>query len=266
MKNYILAVIMLFSMSILFSQNGNRIEVKGKIIVNVEDVEGVTVFNASSNKGTITNANGEFDIEVTVNDKIEVSALQFIPFKFTITPEVIASKSLKVYLVERVNALDEVVILPHSLTGDIETDAENVVLVKPVVFNFESFQNFEMPDDYQSSVENIAMTQGKIRYQADVVAIVGEAISLFFMKKGKNKKSVENLKPGAAISGLSQVYSEAFIVNNYNIPRDRISQFIVFVEDNNFNYELLRKGKEMELIEHLHRQSKLFLKLEVEKK
>ena len=59
------------------AQNVKRVLVEGQIIVDYPDLEGVTVYNLSSNKGTITNEEGKFAISVTLNDKIEISALQF---------------------------------------------------------------------------------------------------------------------------------------------------------------------------------------------
>ena len=40
---------------------------------------------------------------------------------------------------------------------------------------------------------------------------------------------------------------------------------MVYVESNNFDVNLLNKGNEMQLIEHLNTQSKNFLKEKVEK-
>ena len=59
------------------AQDIQRVEISGKIIVDSPDVEGVTVFNATSNKGTITDAEGKFSILVALNDRLQISALQF---------------------------------------------------------------------------------------------------------------------------------------------------------------------------------------------
>ena len=105
----------------IFSQNIERIELKGTIIVDRNDREGVTVYNSSSEKGTITDADGKFTIQVALNDRIEFSALQFEDFTVIITQEMIDAKEISVFLIEQVNKLDEVLILPHNLTGNLSS-------------------------------------------------------------------------------------------------------------------------------------------------
>ena len=89
MKNIIYLLILFFPLSHMLSQNIDRIEVEGRIIVNDNEIEGVTVYNESSNKGTITDEKGEFKIEVGLNDQIQVSALQFVPFSLTVDDEIL---------------------------------------------------------------------------------------------------------------------------------------------------------------------------------
>ena len=55
MKNFLLVLLTVFLVSNIHGQIVERMEINGRIIVDVNDVEGVTVFNTSSNKGTITN-------------------------------------------------------------------------------------------------------------------------------------------------------------------------------------------------------------------
>ena len=120
MKRTLLLIAFLFSTALIFSQESSRIEVKGKVVVNSNDKEGITVYNASSNKGTITNDKGEFVIMVALNDKIEFAALQFNDFNIAIDEEVITSKQLTVILVEHINKLDEVLIIPYDLSGNLD--------------------------------------------------------------------------------------------------------------------------------------------------
>ena len=114
-KNYYILFTIFIIGSLAFSQDTKRIEVFGKIIVDSVDVEGVTIYNTSSNKGTITDIEGQFSIEVTLNDRVEVSALQFEKFVIVINEAIMSSKIMTVFLVERINKLDEVIkILPEG--------------------------------------------------------------------------------------------------------------------------------------------------------
>lgn len=250
------------------AQEIKRIQVSGKIFVNVDDLENVTIYNASSNKGTITNVNGEFKIEVGLNDEIQVSALQLTPFKTKVTQPVIDNKRLSIFLSERINSLDEVVVLQYGLTGDLKTDADSVKVFKPYEFSFGSFENFDLPDDYHSEVDNIAVgsQNDRIRYQLNGTAIIVSLINVIFKTKERKRKKRENFKNKIGdefetpISVLSEKFAEDYFIKNFNIPKEQILPFIAKIEQDNFDKNLLREEKELELIEYFHKQSKLFLK------
>ena len=264
MKPFLLFITFLCCITSLCAQEPDRVEVSGKIYVDIEDVENVTIYNKSANKGTITNAEGEFKIVVGLNDEIQVSALQLKPFNTRVTADVIATKSLKIYLLEQVNSLAEVILLPYNLTGNLETDVANVKLVTPIVFSFGSFNNFEMPDDEYSAVENIATNQGKIRYQADAVAIVGALVGLLVKNKKKESADFKDPRLETPISKWANAFPKSYYIENYNIPVDKVSDFISFLEYQDGPESLLNENNEIERIAYLHKQSALFLKTEGE--
>ena len=68
-KKYFFVLVILFS-SISFGQNDYRTWIKGKVLYKNVNVEGVNVINNTSQIATTTNSEGEFEIEVKLNDKI----------------------------------------------------------------------------------------------------------------------------------------------------------------------------------------------------
>lgn len=270
MKQYLLIVIFSVASFSVFAQVDSRIEVKGKIIVDVEDLENITIYNTSSNKGAVTDSTGNFKIEVALNDKIKISSVQLIPFTTKITEAVIDTKVLKVYLKEYINTLDEVVLLPYDLTGDIKTDALDAKVSDAIIFDFESFDNFEMPDDYLSKVDNIAVgTQNdRIRYQLNGMAIIGGLAKLIFNNKKKNKKKTDKKDSRLVIpiSVISKKLKPSYFVENYNIPEDKVQSFIGYIEESQYDVKLLEPKNELKLIEYLHAKSKAFLAINNEGK
>src|SRR5210317_804488 len=91
MKKQLLFLVFIFTISSVWSQTNQRIDISGIILSENQDIEGVTIFNTSSNQGTITNEEGEFNIKVSLNDRIEISALQFNQITLTVNEEVISS-------------------------------------------------------------------------------------------------------------------------------------------------------------------------------
>jgi hypothetical protein len=49
-------------------------------------------------------------------------------------------------------------------------------------------------------------------------------------------------------------------VENFNLPEHRVEEFIRYVEDATFDFDLLNYGHEMEFLELLNNKSKTFLK------
>jgi len=268
MKSYIIAFFLL-ALSFANAQDSTRVELKGKVIVASPDLEGITVYNSSSNKGTVTNADGEFTISAKLNDKISISALQFKDFTVLVAQEVLDSKQMNVFLVEQINKLDEVVILPYDLSGVLEEDIANVETFNPdldaIYFGIGDISLYEFADDEYSKVENLAaMSQNdRLRYQANGMLILGSLVDLIFSKKNKNKKETKEVLYQSA--SLSDTYNHKYFTDNFNIPEAKVEAFMVYVESNNFDVNLLNKGNEMQLIEHLNTQSKTFLKEKVEK-
>ena len=264
MKKALLLFVLLLCSILAMSQELERIEVEGRIIVKNNDIEGVTVFNTSSNKGTVTNQEGRFKIKVRLNDNIEVSALQFEKFIITVDEQILESKKLTVYLIERVNKLDEVIILPYGLSGNLIVDLEKVKTFNPdvdaIYFGIGEVTAYQFSADQYTKVDNIFMNTGHLKYGGDVIGIVGLLLKPLFQTKNKTPKS-KNEPLEIASQNLSDKYGSEFISNNFNIPEDKVEAFLAFVENNNFDFRLLDEGKEMQLIDHLIVQSKLFLKI-----
>ena len=261
--NLLLFLCLSFSI-VSFSQEVKRVEISGKIVVNSEDLENVTIFNASSNKGTLTDEEGKFKIEVALFDILEVHALQFQDFTVTVDQNIIDSRKATIFLVEKVNKLDEIVILPYDLTGNLVADMESVKTFNPdldaIYFGIGDISAYEFPDDYKSEVENIAARgPNDIRYQMDGAAIIGMLLKPLF-KSGKDrraKKQDESIDISS--NGLRDYYSARYISDNFNVPEDKIDDFVVYVESHGLDYSLLKKGKELEFLEFLTLKSKEYL-------
>lgn len=98
--------------------------INGKVIIEDDEIEGIHIINITASKFTITKDNGEFAIPARVSDTIIFSAIKYKPKEVVVTPIMIQSKQMTVYLTELVNELDEVIV-GKVLTGDLMLDVEN---------------------------------------------------------------------------------------------------------------------------------------------
>ncbi len=255
-----------------FGQDRERIAINGKIIVQSQDKEGVTVYNTSSNKGATTDKDGYFKISVAVNDTVEFGALQFQDFTVVISEKIIISRRLTVILVEEVNKLDEVVLLPFDLTGNFNTDLENVrtynVSLDDVYFGLDHIEDFEFSADYKTKAENVAFNEynPRVENMLNVVNIAGFLLKqVVGVDMGKSKSEKEKQLNRTPFKQALDAYSINYIHSNFEIPLNRVEEFIDYVEIKGVDESLFETDNEMQLLERVSQLSKSFLKARSEK-
>ncbi|WP_299782760.1 carboxypeptidase-like regulatory domain-containing protein [uncultured Formosa sp.] len=262
MKKQLLILLMLFSIGTLTAQTTERVQVSGRIVVvDSEDIEGVTVYNTSTNKGTVTDKDGEFIIAAGVLDHIEISSLQFEDIHVKIDADVIKSKQLTVFLVTHVNRLNEVIIFPFGLTGILHEDLNKIktysIDLEGINFGIGDISAYVFPDDFHSSADMSILKQGEYYNGMDMRKITNTFLKPLFKKK--ESKTDKIIKQTEENLGLRGVYSHTFITENYEIPASQIDEFINYV-DLNIDQNLLKEGQEIQLLEYLSKASQAFLK------
>ncbi|SHG59670.1 carboxypeptidase-like regulatory domain-containing protein [Winogradskyella jejuensis] len=122
-------LLLLFSSLLAKAQLQN---LRGIVIAN-DEVEGIHVLNKSSVKYTVTDTDGSFVIKVKAKDTLVFSGLKYKIKEVLVTYKTISEGNLRVFLEEKVNELDEVVV-GKVLTGNIGSDIGNVELKEEVNF------------------------------------------------------------------------------------------------------------------------------------
>lgn len=269
MKHLILLLLFFISFS-GSSQQADRIPIRGKVVVDNNDLEGITVYNTSSNQGTTTNEKGEFRIQAMLNDKIEFAALQFKDFTVTVDETIIRTRQMTVYLVEQVNKLDEVLILPYDLTGNLEADIESIRTFNPdmdaLAFGVKNSSEYQFADDARSGVVNSAMPDSShpvIVNGLNVINIVKLMISPLM------KQNLE-FRPDNTIelrddNDLKDFYSISFISTNFDIPTARVDEFIEYAENNGLKERMVDRDREIELLQFLYEKRDEFIRKDVKK-
>src|SRR5690554_7780647 len=111
MKKLLLLLLLVATPIVVLAQEIDRVKVQGKVIVpEGEDAEGISVYNASSQQGTITKSDGSFEIEVAENDRLRIFALQYQPFTAVVDKGIIERKRLNIYVYQAITELEEVEI------------------------------------------------------------------------------------------------------------------------------------------------------------
>lgn len=263
MKNLIIVIALCFSYS-LIGQEKVRQEIEGLIIVEGNEIEGITIYNASSEKGTVSDANGAFKINVALNDLIEIRAIEYENFNVVINETILTTKELHIYLIEEVNVLDEVLVSNKSLTGNMASDIKNIKTFIPktnaLYFAVTYDKDYTGIDTGGAANNAIQHSQAQSMVNGlNVVNVVDQLLLPLFRSevKDKQKVGIADVPPRA----IKYYFGANFLKENFNIPEYRVEEFIRYVEtEKDFDFDLLNYGRELEFLELLNQKSISFLK------
>lgn len=265
MTKKLLILLFIVAAPVLFAQDIDRAKVSGKIHVpQGDDAEGISVYNISSQKGTITNADGTFEIDLAENDRLQVTALQYQSFTIVVDKGIVNRKVMNIFLNPAVNQLEEVVVRPYDLTGNINVDVKKIPtynVTKDWDFSYYNLEyGYQFEQDDKSAISGNAAEEAlhstSLKDGANVLAILGGVAQLLF-PNGKKISIVEQQESQSLLSNnIQQRFSKDFIAANFGIPEDKAVDFLFFAQENGLDQDLLKPENEMQLMEFLFKKSK----------
>ncbi|WP_179377313.1 hypothetical protein [Winogradskyella wichelsiae] len=240
MRKITASILFLFIPFIHFSQTLN-----GKVYDTKSVIKNIKVFNKTQNRVTITNEEGDFNIEAKVNDSITFESLFY--HKKTVILKASHFGSMAVFeLKEILTELDEV-----------EVKAEPV---QPVFV--EETYNIELQNIIQEDIKNnphlykpAGATNG-----VDFVSLIGTVVDL--LTKDKYRPTTYEPITYTQMDSLfekSDFFNKQLITENLKIPEDKQYLFYDFCESKYLSSELLKEENKMQLLEELVVSSQLFL-------
>jgi len=242
-------ILLLVFISAAFSQTYGQTEernlLRGKVMYRNSNVQNENVINVTTEKGVVTNANGEFEINVKLGDELVFTAVNYQIKRVRITQEILDNNRLVVEVNEKVTELDEVVVTPENEEAFIKLKNEE-------------FKKYEYGIDETSRVENIALSQTERGMQNGINFVnIFKAIKKGL--KGEDGEEVEQ-KQLKVSDVLRQVYDDQFFVKDLSIPQDKINDFLFYCDTRLPEQSLLKKTNEFQLIDFLVNESKEFRK------
>ena len=259
-KIFFLIVILISINSI--SQEVTRIKINGKITASKgEDVEGINIYNKSSQKGTITSETGDFEIKVSENDRVLITAMQFQSFTVIVDKGILETKKMNIYLNLVINQLEEVVIRPYDISGNIVADVKRINII--MVQNDWDLSYEKLEFEYEFSADSQTAVGGNKAEEAYFNGVVQEGgnilglASLFFKKKKTEKQIIT--ETDMVTKAVQSRFGNNYISKTFNIPEEKVNEFIYYVEEDGIDKSLLRSENELQLIELLQLKSKAYL-------
>lgn len=101
-----------------------RFEAKVLDSQNDLPLENVHIINLNQVVGTVTDAEGKFQIRAAVNDTLYLTYLGYKPQKIRVTNDMLRFGETEIRLTELALALEEVIVRPYQLTGYLEIDVK----------------------------------------------------------------------------------------------------------------------------------------------
>jgi hypothetical protein len=237
MKINLFLWVSLLMCSLLLSQE--RTSIKGKLLYKNTVVVAANVVNNTAQTNTITDSEGEFEIEVAEGDEIIFSSVQYQIRVVTITPEILAINRLVVSVTENINELREVVVT----TEDIERFLD---------LKEEEFKGFDYEQDKSTRVNN-KLTDDRVLTQGIDFVNIAKLIV-----KALNSKSEEErmrLKPSEV---LPQVFEDSFFENDLKLQKDQVVGFLEYIDTQMKTSTLLKQSMQFQLIDYLINQSETY--------
>jgi hypothetical protein len=261
-KNNFILLILLLVVQFSWAQLIPREIVRGQIISDSSVVERVTIFNKSSNKGAVSDDFGYFTMYARPTDTLVFSSVVFKPAILVLTDLDFKVNVMKIKLDVFVNELDEVIVTPNSLSGDLVKDNRNlkVAVIDPKTDSKQAIIDTKYELDAQSTLKNTAMpSDGSIQYGMDFVRIGKDVLKLFDKKEGTKEISYASDKIFQEV--VKEKFTYYFFTETLGLKHEEIGLFLGYCENDPKVKALLAPDKEIELIDFLIFKSDEYKKL-----
>ena len=266
----ILFVILSLITNFLFAQGIERKVLRGIVVVDSFDVEAVTVRNISSNLNAKTDIDGKFSIRARATDTLFFESPSFISQKYILTQKDFWKEELEIRLHVKITELDELVITPYTLSGNLIEDTKRIQVYGDgfAVIDAKKIMHYE--DDVRSgapinsALPSVFAPNGS---NFNFLAMAAGLVSLFIKpslskshsKRVYEERRIKNLQSKSYSDHLFERFSHSFFVETLKIKNEDIPLFMGFSELNVYELSpLLKPENELKLIEYLIKKASEF--------
>lgn len=199
-------------------------KLEGRVYSKDGDVAATHVLNATAQKATITDDDGFFSIRAQINDTLVFSAVQYKRKEVVVTLSLLESKFFSVLLEDALTQLDEVIVMPYNLTGDMTLDADRLQIQPVVTASTLGLPNayVKPPTKAQRVLFEATSGKGLVPLNPILNGISGRTKYL--------KKLVEIEKKYAQTERVRGFYVDSLITADLKIPKEKIDDFMYFCE------------------------------------
>jgi hypothetical protein len=232
MNQFLKIVLLLLAVNMVSAQGNQVKSIKGKVVSQTVDLEGIYIINLRSDASTATGKEGYFSINAAVGDTLMFSAIQIKGKKMVLTATDFDKDLLLVKLEPMINRLDEVVIKQYK----------NINAVSLGIISRDT--------KHYTPAERKLKTASDEDLKGNQDGTMGASASLdplFNWMSGRTtmlKKEVEVEKKESLLQRIENQFELGYFTKKLNIPEEYVKGFWYFVvEDTKFALALNAKNK-----------------------
>jgi len=231
---------------------------EGKVLHDTQGIPDVHIMNTSAGRATISDEQGAFSIEVTLGDTLMFSAVQFKRKHITVTQGLLDSKMVYVTLEEFVNELDEVVVRPYDLSGDLSRDMQQLKIGPVVSASTLGLPNANVKPLMQSERLLKEATMGPFSIGTLTSIPFNPLINAISGRTKMLKKRVARDKKYLLTEKVRHYYPDSIFVKRLGIPENRIDDFMYYCEVDDAWETIVASEDQIKILHMLVQKSKTY--------
>lgn len=203
-------------------------EIKGQVYVHAGgELSNIQIMRFSDNKGVITDSEGKFVITARFNDSLLVSSIQYKRKVIQISNAILDSGFVPIALEDATIELDEAVVKPYGLSGNLEYDLEKFEVDKVITAATEKLPNVHVKVRKQSERNLYTARTWDFRGTSIKLDPLINAIS------GRTKMLKKRVARDIKREKYQNIYDQienSIGVNSLKIPEEKMYEFYYFCE------------------------------------
>lgn len=231
-----------------------RVEAPGK------DVVGVVIQNTTSQNAVITSLDGQFGIQVQVGDTLVFSAVQFRRKTLPVDEAIFNTSFVTVRLEEFVNELDEVVVRPYNLSGNLGDDLGSLQLEKDVSAEALGLPNAGVRIKTQSERKLQEAAGSKFNVGMILNPPINPIINAITGRTKMLKNRVKVDKTYARTQRVQDFYADSLFVATFKIPKEKIEDFMYYCEVDQEFQEVVDSRDKLRILDYMILKSRAYRK------
>jgi hypothetical protein len=208
---------------------------EGRIQSEEKGIADVHIMNTTAGRATISDEEGRFSIVVSLGDTLLFSAIQYKRKSLVISTSMLESSFVYISLEEFVNELDEVVVRPYNLSGDLEKDMQQLRIGQVISASTLGLPNADVKPMMQSERLLKEASMGPFSIGMITAVPFNPIINAITGRTKMLKKRVARDKKYLLTEQVRNFYPDSIFVRRLGIPEDKIDDFMYYCEvDENF--------------------------------